>query len=92
MVKLHCMDKNWSGLRVSYGSNGYLFRSSDVATTSDYMLERIAARPPDHILTEWMSKERDAAYGIVNPIMIMIVLPYLGRMEHRLISIVDACV
>eukprot|EP01028_Stygiella_incarcerata_P000640 TRINITY_DN10954_c0_g1_i2.p1 TRINITY_DN10954_c0_g1~~TRINITY_DN10954_c0_g1_i2.p1 ORF type:complete len:383 (+),score=76.05 TRINITY_DN10954_c0_g1_i2:695-1843(+) len=61
MDKLHCMDENWSGLRVSYGSNGYLFKSSDVVATSDYMLKRISARPPDHILVEWMSKESEVA-------------------------------
>ena len=62
---LHAMDKasrydpGWLALRVSYGFNGVIIPGKDLPSLTDHLTAHFDRRPPDHLLFEWFSGERD---------------------------------
>ena len=57
--KAHAVAGDWAAVRVSYGLAGVLLRGKDVPPLAAYMLKRHEARPPDHLIVEWMAGESD---------------------------------
>ena len=51
--------REWAAVRVSYGLAGVVLRGADLLPLSAYMLDRHEARPPDHLMVEWMAAETD---------------------------------
>jgi len=52
-------DREWIALRVSYGFNGVVLRDADLPSLQRHLAKHAARRPPDHLLFEWFSGERD---------------------------------
>ena len=52
-------DPGWLALRVSYGFNGVIIPGKDLPSLTDHLTAHFDRRPPDHLLFEWFSGERD---------------------------------
>ncbi len=44
---------NWAALRVGFGLNGIILRSSDVPSVADHFRRGASRRPPDNLFHEW---------------------------------------
>ena len=56
--KSYLYDPKWLALRVSYGFNGIVVRQPDLPSLTAHLQLHFARRPPDHLLFEWFSGER----------------------------------
>jgi len=54
--KANLVKPNWLGIRVSYGMNGIIMRSSDLRLLASYLREHTARLPPDLLWQEWVGK------------------------------------
>ena len=67
MDKASSYDPNWIALRVSYGFNGIVLRTSDLISLQTHLAQSYTRRPPDHLVFEWFAGElketRDYASG-----------------------------
>ena len=59
--KAHRYEENWAAIRVSYGLAGVILRGDDLGAVARYFGARVAKRPPDHLMVEWMARESDEA-------------------------------
>jgi hypothetical protein len=50
---------NWLSIRVSFGMMGVIFPSTDALVLSDYLIEHVKRRPPDHLMIEWFCGETE---------------------------------
>jgi hypothetical protein len=50
---------NWLSIRVSFGMMGVILRSTDALVLSDYLIEHVKRRPPDHLMIEWFCGETE---------------------------------
>ena len=57
--KAYLYDERWLALRVSYGFNGVVVPQADLASLAAHLQNHFHRRPPDHLLFEWFSGERD---------------------------------
>lgn len=66
MRRAYQYSSNWLSLKMCFGMNGFLLRNNeDLETFIDYLLKRIADRPPDHVQVEWSCGEKPEAKAYV---------------------------
>ena len=61
LAKSHAVYPTWLGVRFSYGMNGVVMRTRDLAPFARYLATHVSRQPPDILWREWSEGRREDA-------------------------------
>lgn len=70
LAKAHTQQPSWLAIRLSYGMNGVLLRSSDLGPLIMHMRAGIARKPPDILWQEWATGDDRTQELKARPLMV----------------------